>query len=68
MQICWAIWKAYNSYVFNNKIPNPEDVIDQAQRASKDFLEAVCSGVSRSPPRLVVPMKWEPPPHSSDQD
>lgn len=65
LQLCWAIWKARNNYVFNSQPLNPEEVIDQASRANKDYLLAVCTKHNNSaPPRQVEVMKWEPPPSS----
>lgn len=64
-QICWAIWKARNNFVFNSRKPVPEEVIEQARKASMDYLQVVCHqrerGLSR-PSRLE---RWSPPPPSA---
>lgn len=61
-QLCWAIWKARNNWIFNNKTPNPEEVIEQAARANSDYLAAMFVNVANSNPLAVVHHKWEPPP------
>jgi len=64
MQICWAIWKARNDFVFNNKAVNPEEVIEHASRDNRDYLAAVCMGAGRVIARQVGCSRWEAPSHS----
>lgn len=61
LQICWAIWKARNRFVFENCPLKPEEVIEHALKANKDYLFAVCSGSNNTFPRQVGALKWVPP-------
>ncbi|XP_058198439.1 uncharacterized protein LOC131313959 [Rhododendron vialii] len=71
-QLCWAIWKARNKWVFSRKVSKPEEVIEQARATSIDYLQAVCDRVKRpSPDRVERPSlrppwkdRWSPPPTS----
>lgn len=60
-QLCWAIWKARNKWVFSRKVPKPEEVIEQARAADVGYLQAVCDRLKRPslrPPRMD---RWSPP-------
>lgn len=64
-QLCWAIWKARNLFVFSSKPPNPEAVIDQAKKASNDYLQAVYNEVSAGVSSVAVnnrDVRWIPSP------
>lgn len=61
-QICWAIWKARNDYVFNGNTPNPEEVIYRASRANCEFLQANVSNLRTSASMLSRSTCWVPPP------
>lgn len=50
--------------MFNNRLVNPKEVIEQALMANRDYLAAVCVEVGRVPSRQIGSSKWEAPPHS----
>lgn len=43
-QLCWAIWKARNEWVFNGYKPNPRLVISAASQANIDYIFALFAG------------------------
>ncbi|XP_058183909.1 uncharacterized protein LOC131301564 [Rhododendron vialii] len=49
--ICWAIWKARNSFVFNGRKLNPTKVIEQAGSANVDYLQTIWKGLEEGLPR-----------------
>lgn len=64
-QVCWAIWKTRNDYVFNGVLPNPERTVDRAKLANSDYLMAVYNGPRKIPEKVNREKKWIPPPPSS---
>lgn len=63
-QMCWAIWKARNNFVFNGKKLVPSDVIEEAGKANVDYLQAVWTDLERGSPRSNQVERWSPPPLS----
>ncbi|XP_058185053.1 uncharacterized protein LOC131302422 isoform X2 [Rhododendron vialii] len=63
-QVCWAIWKARNSFFFAGKFPNPGQVIENAKIACSDYLVAMFRGLKVNFPKPARDCKWVPPPSS----
>lgn len=60
-QLCWAIWKARNEWVFNGIKPKPEEVIYRASIANSDYLLAMFSSPTVLPTCKERSGKWVPP-------
>lgn len=60
-QLCWAIWKAMNGYVFKGKLPSPDDTIEKASIAHRDSLQAAFLGTTVTIPKPPRESNWSPP-------
>lgn len=62
-QVCWAIWKGRNNYVFNGVVPCPKKTTEVAKNANSDYLRAVFT-VPRTYEKganIERTGKWNPP-------
>lgn len=63
-QICWAIWKARNAFVFEGKPLKLQETIDSAFGASSDYLRALFMVPKVNPVKANRDKRWVPPPSS----
>ncbi|KAI8554126.1 hypothetical protein RHMOL_Rhmol05G0073700 [Rhododendron molle] len=65
LDICWAIWKQRNEWIFSQQKPNAERAIKHAFQVYGDFLAAACSQENRLARNHgdSNASKWQRPPH-----